>query len=139
MYPLKAGFVEQTGDACEGLLWIPMQVDYWHNEDCIAFSKKVYEMFPDAALNAMHLSAYLGVDMIKDTIEKAGTTKADEGLAEAYANMEYKSINGTYVFAEDHTAIADPEHLVISAAQVQTGEYLVVWPANFAYAEYIAK
>lgn len=50
--------------------------------------------------------------------------------------MEYKSINGMYVFSEDHTAIADPEHLVISAAQVQNGECLVVWPENFAYTEY---
>ena len=79
---------------------------------------------------------YLGVDMVKTAIETANTTDASAGLAEAFGSMEYKSINGTYVFAEDHTAIADPEHLVISAAQVQNGEYLVVWPENFAYAEY---
>ena len=113
-----------------------MQVDYWNNPDCAAFAERVYKMFPDAALNAMHLSAYLGVDMVKTAIETANTTDASGGLAEAFGSMEYKSINGTYVFAEDHTAIADPEHLVISAAQVQNGEYLVVWPENFAYAEY---
>ena len=136
VYPLKAGFVEQTGAASEGLLWLPMQVDYWNNPDCAAFAERVYKMFPNAALNAMHLSAYLGVDMVKTAIETANTTDASAGLAEAFGSMEYKSINGTYVFAEEHTAIADPEHLVISAAQVQNGKYLVVWPENFAYAEY---
>jgi len=42
-------------------------------------------------------------------------------------------------FKEDHTAIASPEHLVISAAQVQNGEYKMVWSANFAYAEPVAQ
>lgn len=135
VYPLKAGFVEQTGAASEGLFWLPMQVDFWHNEDCAAFAEKVYDMFPDAGLNAMHLSSYLGVYMIADAIEKAGTTSAQDGLAETYGNMDYQTINGRYVFKEDHTAIASPEHLVISAAQVQDGEFVVVWPENFAYAE----
>ena len=135
VYPLKAGFVEQTGAASEGLFWLPMQVDFWHNEDCAAFAEKVYDMFPDAGLNAMHLSSYLGVYMIADAIEKAGTTSAQDGLAETYGNMDYQTINGRYVFKEDHTAIASPEHLVISASQVQDGEFVVVWPENFAYAE----
>lgn len=135
VYPLKAGFVEQTGAASEGLFWLPMQVDFWNNEDCAAFAEKVYDMFPNAGLNAMHLSSYLGVYMIADAIEKAGTTSAQDGLAETYGNMDYQTINGRYVFKEDHTAIAGPEYLVISAAQVQNGEFAVVWPENFAYAE----
>lgn len=135
VYPLKAGFVEQTGSASEGLFWLPMQVDFWNNEECAAFAEKVYEKFPDAGLNAMHLSSYLGVYMIADTMEEAGTISAQDGLAEAYGNMEYETMNGTYVFKEDHTAIASPDHLVISTAQVQNGEYKVVWPENFAYAE----
>jgi len=139
VYPLKAGFVEQTGAASEDLLWAPMQVDYWNNPECAAFAEKVYAMFPNAGLNAMHLSAYLGVDMIKVAIEKAGTLKASEGLAEAYATQEYQSINGKYVFAEDHTAIAGPEYLVVSAAQVQDGNYYVVWPEQFANSEYRSK
>lgn len=139
VYPLKAGFVEQTGAASEGLLWAPMQVDYWNNPECAAFAEKVYAMFPNAGLNAMHLSAYLGVDMVKVAIEKAGTLKASEGLAEAFGEQEYKSINGTYQFAPDHTAIAGPEYLVVSAAQVQDGKYYVVWPEQFANSEYRAK
>lgn len=138
VYPLKAGFVEQTGVASEGLLWAPMQVDYWNNPDCAAFADKVYTMFPNAGLNAMHLSAYLGVDMIKEAIEKAGTIKASEGLAEIYGKQEYQSINGKYVFAEDHTAIAGPEYLVVSAAQVQNGKYYVVWPEQFANSKYVS-
>ncbi|MEA4911569.1 MAG: ABC transporter substrate-binding protein [Oscillospiraceae bacterium] len=135
VYPLKAGFVEQTGTACEGLFWLPMQVDFWNNADCAAFAEKVYAMFPDAGLNAMHLSSYLGVYMIVEAIETAGTTSAQEGLANAYATMEFKTINGTYVFNDDHTAIAGPDNLVISAAQVQGGKYYVVWPENIAYAD----
>lgn len=139
VYPLKAGFVEQTGAACEGLFWLPMQVDFWNNEDCAAFADKVYETFPNAGLNAMHLSSYLGVYMVTDAITQAGTDHAGNGLAKTYGAMDYQTINGRYVFKEDHTAIASPEHLVISAAQVQNGEYKVVWPANIAYAEPIAQ
>jgi len=135
VYPLKAGFVEQTGAACEGLFWLPMQVDFWNNEDCAAFADKVYEKFPNAGLNAMHLSSYLGVYMVGEAMEKAGTVSAKDGLAKAYGEMDYQTINGRYVFKDDHTAIASPEYLVISAAQVQNGEYKVVWPENFAYAE----
>lgn len=139
VYPLKAGFVEQTGDACEGLFWLPMQVDFWNNEECAAFADKVYEVFPNAGLNAMHLSSYLGVYMVSDAITRAGTDNAQNGLAKTYGAMDYQTINGRYVFKEDHTAIASPDHLVISAAQVQNGEYKVVWPANFAYAEPVAQ
>ncbi len=135
VYPLKAGFVEQTGDACEGLFWLPMQVDFWNDPECAAFADKVYEKFPNAGLNAMHLSSYLGVYMVGEAIEKAGTVSAKDGLAESYGAMDYQTINGRYVFKEDHTAIASPEYLVISAAQVQDGSYKVVWPDNFAYAE----
>ena len=83
----------------------------------------------------MHLSSYLGVYMVGEAIEKAGTVSAKDGLAESYGAMDYQTINGRYVFKEDHTAIASPEYLVISAAQVQDGSYKVVWPDNFAYAE----
>lgn len=136
VYPLKAGFVDQTGVASEGLLWAPMQVDYWNNPDCAAFAKRVYAKFPNAALNAMHLSAYLGVDMVKVAIEKAGTTVAKDGLAETFGKQEYQSINGKYMFAADHTALAGPEYLVVSAAQVQDGKYFVVWPDQFANSTY---
>ncbi len=139
VYPLKAGFVEQTGAACEGLFWLPMQVDFWNNEDCAAFAEKVYDKFPEAGLNAMHLSSYLGVYMVSDAITQASTHKASAGLAETYGAMDYQTINGRYVFKEDHTAIASPEHLVISAAQVQDGQYKVVWPANIAYAEPVSQ
>ena len=71
----------------------------------------------------------------REAIEKAGTVSAKDGLAESYGAMDYQTINGRYVFKEDHTAIASPEYLVISAAQVQDGSYKVVWPDNFAYAE----
>ena len=111
----------------------------WNNEECAAFADKVYEMFPNAGLNAMHLSSYLGVYMVSDAITQAGTNNARDGLAKTYGAMDYQTINGRYVFKEDHTAIASPEHLVISAAQVQNGEYKVVWPANFAYAEPVAQ
>ena len=102
-----------------------MQVDFWNDPECAAFADKVYEKFPNAGLNAMHLSSYLGVYMVS----------AKDGLAESYGAMDYQTINGRYVFKEDHTAIASPEYLVISAAQVQDGSYKVVWPDNFAYAE----
>ena len=138
VYPLKAGFIEQTGAACEGLFWLPMQVDFWNNEECAAFAEKVYDKFPKAGLNAMHLSSYLGVYMVSEAIEKAGTANAKDGLAEVYGKMDYQTINGRYVFKEDHTAIASPEYLEISGAQVQNGEYKVIWPENFAYADPIA-
>ena len=96
---------------------------------------QIYQITADTDYRFMRYS-YAKNRMVKTAIETANTTDASAGLAEAFGSMEYKSINGTYVFAEDHTAIADPEHLVISAAQVRNGEYLVVWPENFAYAEY---
>ena len=135
VYPMKAGFVEQAGEACEGLIWFPQMADFEHDEDCIAFGEKVLEMFPDAGLTAIHLSAYNIMYMVKEALEAAGTTSAQDGLAEAYENVDYTAINGRYVFKEDHTSYSSAEYLPVTCAQVQNQEYYVVWPFEYASAE----
>ncbi|NMA66974.1 MAG: ABC transporter substrate-binding protein [Clostridiaceae bacterium] len=135
VYPLKAGFIEQTGQNSEGLFWFPQQADFENNPEVKAFAEKVYETFPDAGLNAMHVSSYIGVGMVKEAIEKAGTTNARDGLAEAYGNLDYQSINGRYVFKDDHTSLAGPDYLAITVAQVQDQHSNVVWPENAAFSE----
>lgn len=135
VYPMKAGFVEQAGQACEGLIWFPQMADFEHDEECIAFGEKVLEMFPDAGLTAIHLSAYNIMYMVKEALEAAGTTSAQDGLAEAYKNVDYTAINGRYVFKDDHTSYSSAEYLPVTCAQVQNQEYYVVWPFEYASAE----
>ena len=135
VYPMKAGFVEQAGQACEGLIWFPQMADFEHDEKCIAFGEKVLEMFPDAGLTAIHLSAYNIMYMVKEALEAAGTTSAKDGLAEAYKNVDFTAINGRYVFKDDHTSYSSAEYLPVTCAQVQNQEYYVVWPFEYASAE----
>ena len=109
--------------------------DFEHDEKCIAFGEKVLEMFPDAGLTAIHLSAYNIMYMVKEALEAAGTTSAKDGLAEAYKNVDFTAINGRYVFKDDHTSYSSAEYLPVTCAQVQNQEYYVVWPFEYASAE----
>ncbi|MCI8550093.1 MAG: amino acid ABC transporter substrate-binding protein [Lachnospiraceae bacterium] len=139
VYPMKAGFVEQAGAACEGLIWFPQMADFEHDEKCAQFGEKVLNMFPKAGLTAIHLSAYNIMYMVKEALETSGTTSAKDGLAEAYFNVDYQAINGRYVFKEDHTSKSSAEYLPVTCAQVQNQEYYVIWPSEYATAEPVSQ
>ncbi len=135
VYGMKPDFIEQAGQAAEGLLWFPMMADFDHDEEVIEFGNRVLEMFPKAGLTAIHVSAYNIMQMVKEAIETANTTSAKDGLADAYFHVDYQSIIGRYVFKEDHTSKSSAEYLPVNCVQVQDQENFIVWPAEYASSE----
>ena len=135
VYPTKPGFYEDSGSACADLFWTPVEVDY-NSEPLLDFAARIDAMF-GVSITKCQCSGYDVTNMMFEAIEKAGTWKASEGLAEVYGASEYSGLCGTFVFDENHCAIAGKGYLNLMLAQVQPDatNSLIVYPEEYAQTE----
>lgn len=139
VYPSKAGFCEDTGNAAAGLFWTPIEVDY-DSEPLIDFAERIKAMH-NVSVTKCQCSGYDVTNMMFEAIERAGTWKATEGLAEAYAASEYEGLCGTFKFDENHCAIGGEGGLNLGMGQIQddASTTKIVWPENMKQAEPFAQ
>ena len=88
------------------------------------------------------VSGYDVTNMMFGAIEKAGTWKASEGLAETYGASSYKGLCGTFEFDENHCAKSGVGYLNLALAQIQedAATSMIVYPESMkqadAYSQY---
>ena len=134
-YPNEPDFVQQAGDAAEGLLWTPLDFDPEHNSAHRAFSGKMQEKLQIEATYD-HAFGYDALNNAVDSIGRAGSLKPKE-IVDAVALLDRQGIVGRYVFdPTTHQAKAGPEFIPVPIAQIQGGESLIIWPAGVAAAGY---
>lgn len=140
VYPTKPGFLEDSGNACADLFWAPVEVDY-NSEPLLDFAEKIDAMH-GVSVTKCQVSGYDVTNMMFEAIEKAGTWKASEGLAEVYGASSYKGLCGTFEFDENHCAKGGVGYLNLALAQIQddASTSLIVYPESMkqadAYAQY---
>lgn len=134
-YPTRPEFIQQVGEAAEGLLWSPLIFDPEHIDAHKAFAEKIQAKFNVEAT----LDHAYGCDFIYnagDSISRAGSLKP-ENIIEAVTALDRQGIIGRYVFDQsNHQAKSGPEFIPVPTAQIQGGRNLIVWPEQFASAEY---
>lgn len=134
-YPSRPEFIEQVGDAAEGLLWSPLIFDPDHIESQRAFSDQVQARF-NVKATIDHAYGYDAVYNAVDSVYRAGSLEA-EHIVKSVADLDRQGILGRYVFDQRlHQAKAGSGFIPILTAQIQAGRNLVVWPADLATAEY---
>lgn len=134
-YPTRPEFIEQAGDAAEGLLWSPLIFDPAHIDAHQAFAEKIQARF-DVEPTSDHAYGYDAINNAADNISRAGSLNPED-IVEAVAALERQGIMGRYVFdQENHQAKAGPEFIPVPTAQIQGGQNLIVWPEQLASAEY---
>jgi branched-chain amino acid transport system substrate-binding protein len=128
VYPTKPGYAEDTGKACAGLFWTPIEVDY-NSPELLDFAARIKAMH-NAPVTKCQVSGYDVTNMMFEAIERAGTWKATEGLSKAYEASEYNGLCGRFVFDENHCAIAGEGYLNLALGQIQEDALtsLIVWP-----------
>lgn len=136
VYPSKAGFYDQVGNAADKLFWTTLLADFNNNDKHKEFANKILEYFPKTIPTTIHVSGYDVTNMVVDAIERAGTIKASEGLAEAYLNSDYQGLIARFVFnKDDHSIIAGEGYYPLSVAQVFGNIDHIVWPESAASKE----
>lgn len=134
-YPTKPEFMQQAGDAAEGMVWASLQFapDLYpqHKE----FSDAIQAEYGNPATFS-HAEDYCVMNIALKAIEKAGGNDPAK-ISEALGNTDYDCIIGRYVFdPKDHAIKSGPDFLPVPVAQVQGGKNVVLWPSSVATAEY---
>ena len=134
VYPTKPNFCEDAGNACAGLFWAPVEVDY-NSEPLLEFAEKIDEMH-GVSVTKCQVSGYDVTNMMFEA-EKAGTLKASEGLAEAYGASSYEGLCGTFEFDENHCAKGGVGYLNLALAQIQddASTSMIVYPDTMKQAD----
>jgi len=134
-YPTRPEFIQQVGEAAEGLLWSPLIFDPEHIEAHKAFAEKVQEKF-NVEATIDHAYGYDFIYNAADSISRAGSLKPEDIIG-AVAALDRQGVIGRYVFDQsDHQAKSGPEFIPVPTAQIQGGRNFIVWPEQFASAEY---
>ena len=134
-YPTRPEFIQQVGEAAEGLLWSPLIFDPEHIDAHKAFAEKIQGKF-NVEATIDHAYGYDFIYNAADSISRAGSLKP-ENIIEAVAALDRQGIIGRYVFDQsNHQAKSGPEFIPVLTAQIQGRQNLIVWPKQFASAEY---
>lgn len=134
-YPTRPEFIQQVGEAAEGLLWSPLIFDPEHIDAHKAFAEKVQDKF-NVEATIDHAYAYDFIYNATDSISRAGSLKSED-IIEALATLDRQGIIGRYVFDQsNHQAKSGPKFIPVPTAQIQRGRSFIVWPEQFASAEY---
>jgi len=124
-------FVKAAGDACENMYFTGPDLSF--ENDLYTHFKQVYkEQYGTDPTSVFHAHAYDGTNMIFDAIEKVATQGKDgtihigrQALRDAlYATKDLEGITGT-LNCDANGDCADPK---ISVSQIQSGEYIRLWP-----------
>ena len=134
-YPSEPEFIQQAAEAAEGLLWSPITFDPEHTDAHKAFAEKIREKLKvEATMD--HAYGYDFINNAADSISRAGSLKPED-IIEAVAELDLQGIIGRYAFDQsDHQAKSGAEFIPVRTAQIQGGRNLVVWPEQFASADY---
>jgi branched-chain amino acid transport system substrate-binding protein len=134
-YPTRPEFIEQAGDASEGLLWTPLIFDPAHIDAHKEFAAKIQDKY-GVEPTSDHGYGYDAVYNAADSFSRAGSTDPD-AVVEAVANLDRQGIMGRYVFDQtNHQIKAGPDFIPVPTAQIQDGQNLIVWPEQLAAADY---
>jgi branched-chain amino acid transport system substrate-binding protein len=135
-YPLRPEFIQQAGDAANGLIWVPLSFDPVNNKAQAEFSAKIKAKFNRDA-NGDHASGYDGMSLALNAIQAAGSLDQQK-ISDAMAKTDWKGISGRYVFdPKNHTGLSGPEYLAVPAAQIQNGKNVTIWPEQLAVGKFV--
>ena len=134
-YPSLPEFIPQAGSAAEGLLWTPLIFDTEHFDAHNALAGKIREKL-NVEATMPHAYGYDAIYNAADSISRAGSLKPED-IIEAVAALDRKGVMGRYIFDRStHQARAGPEFIPHTSAQIQGQRNRIIWPQQFASAEY---
>ena len=134
-YPSRPEFLQQVGEAAEGLLWTPLIFDPEHIDTHKGFATKIRKTY-NVEPTLDHAYGYDAVYNAVDSIRRANSLEPND-IIRAVSTLDYKGVVGRYLFEEStHQVKAGPEFMPIPTAQIQKGRNLIVWPVQFATSEY---
>lgn len=133
-YPTKPEFMDQVGDAGEGLIWTSLQfapdVVPAHKE----FDDRIQAEFGNPATYS-HAHGYCTMMIGLRALETAGGTDP-KAVSDAIGASDYNCLIGRFKFDfADHTVIGGGEYLPLPVAQIQSGVNQLIWPEANATAE----
>lgn len=126
-YPTKPEFMDQVGDAGEGLVWTSLQfapeVVPAHKD----FDDRVQAEYGNPATYS-HAHGYCIMTIGLRALEAAGGTDA-EAISDAIGATDYNCLIGRFKFdPSDHAVIGGGEYLPLPVAQIQSGKNQLIWP-----------
>lgn len=134
-YPSLDEFLEGAGDAGNGLLFSPLLFDVDFNPEHQAFSEKM-ETFLGEPPSGDHAFGVCNAALMMDALKRAGSTEVG-ALGKAMAETDFECVLGRWVFdQETHSPLIGEEYFAVPAAQIQDGNYRVIWPKSSATADY---
>ncbi|MRX49187.1 ABC transporter substrate-binding protein [Paracoccus sp. S-4012] len=135
-YPTKTEFVEQVGDAAEGLVWASLQYAPELSEAHKAFDDKIVAEYGNPSTYSQ-AQAYCITMLGMRAIEQAGADDP-KAISDAIGASDYECLTGRLVFnPENHTVIDGEGYIPIPVAQIQDGHNQIIWPESSASAEMV--
>jgi branched-chain amino acid transport system substrate-binding protein len=134
-YPTRPEFIDQAGQASEGLIWTALMFHPGSLKHQAAMANAVQKKFSVRATSD-HAYGYDGVSYIADALKRAGSTTGAK-VNEALSRNEFRGVLGRYVFdPQSHHAKDGAEFLPVPTAQIQGGKNVIIWPENVAASKY---
>jgi ABC-type branched-subunit amino acid transport system substrate-binding protein len=134
--PAQDGFVEATGKASDGVVFVPMLYDPLHNPEHKAFQQKLaaYVGKPDIGID--YLTGYANACVLMDVLKRAKST-SPAALDKAFLETDVKCLYARWKFdPKTHQPQYGEALLALPAGQVQDGKLYAIWPKAMATAEY---
>lgn len=126
-YPTKTEFMEQIGEAGEGLVWASLQYAPEVVPAHKAFDERVEAEYGNPSTYS-HAQAYCITTIAMRAFETAGSTDP-KAISDAIGATDYNCLIGRYKFdPEDHTVIGGGDYLPVPVAQIQKGVNQLIWP-----------
>lgn len=137
-YPIRNEFLEGAGEAAEGMLWTPLMFDPENNESHKEFSE-LFDGLTGIEANGDHAQGYCQMQLLLENVARAGSVDAT-AISEAFATSDFTCAIARYVYDTDtHTPKIGGDYLPIPMAQVQGGEYFVIYPESAATSVFQSK
>jgi branched-chain amino acid transport system substrate-binding protein len=121
----KSGFWGATGGKGEYTLTVNTLARVKITDKTIPFYDKYLERFKEAPNYTA--GTYDALYLIKDAVERAGTTNSDKVVAEM-EKTDTLDTAGRVVFDKSHDVTWGPKHVTSIGTQWQDGKMLCVWP-----------
>lgn len=137
-YPNKSEFIEQAGEACEGLLWTPFFFDPETIDRQKPFAEKIKKKY-NVKPTYDQLHGYEMMTNVLYAIQKAGSLKPKK-IAEAMNQTDREGLLGRWVFDKNtHSIKAGEEYIPIPAGQIIDGKTYLVWPLKKATRAFVVQ
>lgn len=134
-FPFRPEFIPQVGKAGDYLLCAPLLIDPARIPSHKQFEAKVRKRW-NVSVNQDHPSGYDAVNNICESIKRTESLDP-KAIVGALSKLDNRGILGRYVFDQKDHSIKDGEDFYpVSAAQIQNGKHVMVWPPSLATGTY---